>query len=333
MACPGPRETGAPGASASENLRNPNPSEFVRRAQVTQQHPAFFCPLHHQQCSRTRSSGCRISGELTPCPRQANKRENEELLKSLGLAPIKKAVPPPKPKPKAVKKRKNDDDEFSPEPERELRRSGRDRRPARQRTEEESDDGDGDGEYRPKRPKKHTTLNPARRYVDDPQRNTQRLGERLHDPKTFGPIPGVEVGAWWPMRMDCSTAAIHAPVVAGISGTAATGAYSVALSGGYPDDVDLGEAFTYTGSGGRDLKGTKSNPKNLRTAPQTFDQSFDNPMNAALKVSLNEEGGWSERRVGRGEETGKLTVIEIGRNEKACSSYQRVQARFALCPS
>jgi E3 ubiquitin-protein ligase UHRF1 len=49
--------------------------------------------------------------------------------------------------------------------------------------------------------------------------------------------------------------------------------------------VDLGEAFTYTGSGGRDLKGTKQNPKNLRSAPQTSHQSFDNPLNAALKVS------------------------------------------------
>lgn len=49
--------------------------------------------------------------------------------------------------------------------------------------------------------------------------------------------------------------------------------------------VDLGEAFTYTGSGGRDLKGTKQNPKNLRTAPQTFDQSFSDAKNASLKVS------------------------------------------------
>lgn len=48
--------------------------------------------------------------------------------------------------------------------------------------------------------------------------------------------------------------------------------------------VDLGVAFTYTGCGGRDLKGTKQNPKNLRTAPQTFDQSFDWSFNAALKV-------------------------------------------------
>ena len=42
------------------------------------------------------------------------------------------------------------------------------------------------------------------------QRKAQRLGVRMFDPKTFGSIPGVEVGTWWPSRMDCSTAAIHA---------------------------------------------------------------------------------------------------------------------------
>ncbi|WVQ95618.1 hypothetical protein IAU59_002716 [Kwoniella sp. CBS 9459] len=116
-------------------------------------------------------------------------------------------------------------------------------------------------------------------------RRAQKLGIRTQDPKTFGHIPGVEVGRWWATRMDCSTDAVHAPTVAGISGNALEGAYSVALSGGYPDDVDLGYAFTYTGSGGRDLKGTKQKPKNLRTAPQTYDQSFGNTFNAALKRS------------------------------------------------
>ncbi|CAE7161297.1 unnamed protein product [Rhizoctonia solani] len=47
----------------------------------------------------------------------------------------------------------------------------------------------------------------------------------------------------------------------------------------------MGDAFTYTGSGGRDLKGTAKNPKNLRTAPQSSHQSFDHSFNKALKVS------------------------------------------------
>ena len=35
---------------------------------------------------------------------------------------------------------------------------------------------------------------------DDRQRKAQRLGRRTQDPKTFGPIPGVEVGRWWASR-------------------------------------------------------------------------------------------------------------------------------------
>ncbi|KAF8316781.1 hypothetical protein DL93DRAFT_2056158, partial [Clavulina sp. PMI_390] len=103
--------------------------------------------------------------------------------------------------------------------------------------------------------------------------------------KTFGAIPGVKVGTWFETRALCSQAAIHAPWVAGIYGDPQKGAYSIALSGGYADDVDLGEAFTYTGAGGRDLKGTKDKPKNLRTAPQSKDQSFDHHLNKCLKRS------------------------------------------------
>ncbi|EPT04299.1 hypothetical protein FOMPIDRAFT_1157382 [Fomitopsis schrenkii] len=107
---------------------------------------------------------------------------------------------------------------------------------------------------------------------------------RKHDPKVFGAIPGISVGTWWLTREECSKDAIHAPWVGGIAG-GSEGAYSVALSGGYEDDVDLGDAFTYTGAGGRDLKGTAENRKNLRTAPQSSHQSFDNRCNRALKVS------------------------------------------------
>ena len=38
------------------------------------------------------------------------------------------------------------------------------------------------------------------------------------------------------------------------------------LAGGYEDDIDNGDEFTYTGSGGRDLSG------NRRTAVQSSDQ-------------------------------------------------------------
>ena len=52
------------------------------------------------------------------------------------------------------------------------------------------------------------------------------------------------------------------PTVAGIH-PGPEGAYSIALSGGYEDDVDIGECFTYTGEGGRDLTGTANKPKVL----------------------------------------------------------------------
>ena len=78
----------------------------------------------------------------------------------------------------------------------------------------------------------------------------------------FGPIPEVEVGESWLLRLQVSEAAIHRPHVASIAGTADAGCPSLVLSGGY-GDVDDGDEFTYTGSGGRDLSGNK------RTAPQS----------------------------------------------------------------
>jgi E3 ubiquitin-protein ligase UHRF1/protocadherin-15 len=61
--------------------------------------------------------------------------------------------------------------------------------------------------------------------------------------------------------------------VAGIHG-GPDGAYSVAYSGGYEENVYHGDYFEYTGEGGRNLTGTKANPKNLRTTPQSRDQNL-----------------------------------------------------------
>jgi hypothetical protein len=46
-------------------------------------------------------------------------------------------------------------------------------------------------------------------------------------------------------------------------------------------DVDEGDSFTYTGSGGTALK-----EKNLRVGPQIRDQAWDHGPNACLKVCL-----------------------------------------------
>ncbi|KAK0049317.1 E3 ubiquitin-protein ligase UHRF1 [Biomphalaria pfeifferi] len=106
-------------------------------------------------------------------------------------------------------------------------------------------------------------------------------------PNFYGAVPDIEVGTVWSTRMECCRDGVHRPTVAGIHG-GELGAYSIALSGGYEDDVDLGECFTYTGEGGRDLKGTKANPKNLRTAPQSKDQALTR---GNLALSKNVETG------------------------------------------
>lgn len=75
-------------------------------------------------------------------------------------------------------------------------------------------------------------------------------------PDHFGPITkeydpernqGVLVGETWEDRMECRQWGAHFPHVAGIAGQSDHGSQSVALSGGYEDDMDMGEYFLYTG--------------------------------------------------------------------------------------
>ncbi|CAH2004540.1 unnamed protein product [Acanthoscelides obtectus] len=103
----------------------------------------------------------------------------------------------------------------------------------------------------------------------------------------FGPIPGIEVGTRWRYRFQAAEAGVHRPQVAGIHGRDGDGAYSICLSGGYEDDIDDGEEFLYTGSGGRDLSGNK------RSNDQSSDQELTRT-NKALALncdaSLNKDG-------------------------------------------
>ncbi|KAJ8737282.1 hypothetical protein PYW07_000553 [Mythimna separata] len=108
-------------------------------------------------------------------------------------------------------------------------------------------------------------------------------------PNHFGPIPGIEVGMCWRFRIQLSETGVHRPPVSGIHGRDVEGAYSIVLSGGYEDDVDYGNEFTYTGSGGRDLSGNK------RTAEQSCDQTLTRENKALARncavSQVNEEGG------------------------------------------
>nr|CAH0107673.1 unnamed protein product [Daphnia galeata] len=116
-----------------------------------------------------------------------------------------------------------------------------------------------------------------------PKGPKQKIVIPKNRPQFYGAVPGVEVGRIWETRMACCADGVQRPTVAGIH-AGPEGAYSISLSGGYEDDIDLGECFTYTGEGGRALKGTASDPKNLRTAPQSKDQTLTR---GNLALSLN----------------------------------------------
>lgn len=91
----------------------------------------------------------------------------------------------------------------------------------------------------------------------------------------FGALPGIACGFKFDSRADACTAGVHRATVAGIVGKPDLGCFSIVLNGGYADDLDEGEFLTYTGSGGRSLKGTRANPKNLRTGKHTKNQTLE----------------------------------------------------------
>lgn len=66
--------------------------------------------------------------------------------------------------------------------------------------------------------------------------------------------------------MGCSQDGVHAPPVSGISGNEHVGAWSVALSGGYEDDIDVGYAFTFTGACCHFTAGAISEPRRCTSA-------------------------------------------------------------------
>ncbi|RXM97164.1 E3 ubiquitin-protein ligase UHRF2 [Acipenser ruthenus] len=87
---------------------------------------------------------------------------------------------------------------------------------------------------------------------------------------------------------DVSEVGVHRPHVGGIHGRSNDGSYSLVLAGGFEDEVDRGDEFTYTGSGGRDLSGNK------RIGEHSFDQTLTH-MNRALALNcdapLNDKDG------------------------------------------
>ncbi|XP_062967736.1 E3 ubiquitin-protein ligase UHRF1 [Cynocephalus volans] len=129
----------------------------------------------------------------------------------------------------------------------------------------------------------------------------------------YGPIPGIPVGTMWRFRVQVSESGVHRPHVAGIHGRSNDGAYSLVLAGGYEDDVDHGNFFTYTGSGGRDLSGNK------RTAEQSCDQKLTNTNRAlALNCSapINDQEGAEAKDWRSGKPVRVVRNVKGGKHSK-----------------
>ncbi|NXK67181.1 UHRF1 ligase, partial [Sylvietta virens] len=129
----------------------------------------------------------------------------------------------------------------------------------------------------------------------------------------YGPIPGIPVGTMWKFRVQVSESGVHRPHVAGIHGRSNDGAYSLVLAGGYEDDIDHGNSFTYTGSGGRDLSGNK------RTAEQSCDQKLTN-MNRALALNcsapINDKHGAEAKDWRAGKPVRVVRSVKGGKHSK-----------------
>ncbi|ORX90637.1 hypothetical protein K493DRAFT_339863 [Basidiobolus meristosporus CBS 931.73] len=128
-------------------------------------------------------------------------------------------------------------------------------------------------------------------------------------PNHVGPIPGIPVGSSWKYRIHLSEAGVHRPPVGGIAGSSKTGALSIVLAGGYPEDVDNGDEFFYTGSGGRDLK-----TGNKRVAEQSEDQVLTR-YNLALAKTC--DAPIDEKNGAEAKDWRKSTPVRVVRSYKA----------------
>jgi putative restriction endonuclease len=105
-------------------------------------------------------------------------------------------------------------------------------------------------------------------------RGRLRTGQRMAE-KHFGHVAGALVGQEFRNRTALANAAVHPPLMSGIHGTSKDGTDSIVVSGGYPDDEDLGDVIIYTGAGGNDPQ----------TKRQIADQALTQPGNAGLVTS------------------------------------------------
>jgi predicted restriction endonuclease len=91
----------------------------------------------------------------------------------------------------------------------------------------------------------------------------------------FGTPPNVQVEQIFPSRKALVAANLHRSIQHGIDGNGSEGVAAIVLSGGYEDDVDLGDEIIYTGHGGNDPV----------TKKQIEHQSWESHGNKGLVVS------------------------------------------------
>jgi putative restriction endonuclease len=92
-----------------------------------------------------------------------------------------------------------------------------------------------------------------------------------------GSIHGVPLGAHFSNRRSLYVSGVHRDIRRGICGSAIPGhgAESVVLSGGYEDDIDLGDVVYYTGQGGRDSAGIQIGDQTMQGLNASLARNVD----------------------------------------------------------
>jgi len=136
---------------------------------------------------------------------------------------------------------------------------------------------------------------------------------------TYGAVNGIPIGARFRNRRSLYDAKIHRDIRRGICGGAdkKRGAESVVVSGGYEDDLDLGQIVYYTGIGKRDGSGRL-----------TADQEFSG-LNRSLAVNAQTAQPIRLVRAMAGEfEYSGLYVVEDAFLRPGASGFQICQYRL-----
>ncbi|KAF4632302.1 hypothetical protein G7Y89_g5819 [Cudoniella acicularis] len=121
---------------------------------------------------------------------------------------------------------------------------------------------------------------------------------------------GLEVGMCWPMRVAAMRDGAHGAPVAGISGTAAEGCYSIVVSGEYDDvDVDNGDTLHYSTANAHDPKDILK-PTVDKQNPYTQSLIRSSKTKKPVRVLRTSKSGWNGRPAKGVRYDGLYTVVK-----------------------